>query len=415
MATLMQSASSVAEDVRKILSGTSPLSNSAEVYPPPNRSHCAPSTPTPIPCDVARMPHAFPGNAMACMRAQSDGSLAPCTAGHPASPSLILLATHVRQVEEALSNSRANLYAKDEDIKHCQAEIVYNASTPVLVEAALQREKGSFLTDTGALSVRSGAKTGRSPKDKRVVEEANSVDKVWWGPVNIKMSLQAFMINRERAIDYINTRDRIYVIDGYAGWDPKYRVAVRVICCRAYHALFMKNMLVDLQEGEAATFTPQLVIFNAGGCALRRRAPSHSPHRLHQSAVPQPMAVAMPPPRCERVVHLTPHAIRRCARSPRQPLCGWHDVFVLCRPTPWALLEALWVYMVGNGHPRHSGRLPLLKSPTRRDAHNDGARSGVGACRVGAPDVAARGFGTCGTAALRLIRSCARCGSMLAR
>jgi len=194
---------SVAEDVRKILSGTSPLSNSAEV-------------------------------------------------------------------EEALSNSRANLYAKDEDIKHCQAEIVYNASTPVLVEAALQREKGSFLTDTGALSVRSGAKTGRSPKDKRVVEEANSVDNVWWGPVNIKMSLQAFMINRERAIDYINTRDRIYVVDGYAGWDPKYRVAVRVICCRAYHALFMKNMLVDLQEGEAATFTPQLVIFNAGGFPANR-------------------------------------------------------------------------------------------------------------------------------------------------
>ena len=48
----------------------------------------------------------------------------------------------------------------------------------------------------------------------------------------------------QRAIDYINTRDRIYVVDGYAGWDPKYRVNVRVLCSRAYHALFMKNMLV---------------------------------------------------------------------------------------------------------------------------------------------------------------------------
>lgn len=116
----------------------------------------------------------------------------------------------------------------------CAAEIIRNAPAPVLVEAALQREKGSFLTDTGALSVRSGAKTGRSPKDKRVVDEAASTDNVWWGPVNIKMSHEAFMINRERAIDYINTRERVYVVDGYAGHDHKYRVAVRVICVRAY-------------------------------------------------------------------------------------------------------------------------------------------------------------------------------------
>ena len=82
---------------------------------------------------------------------------------------------------------------------------------------------------------------------------------------NIKMTSNAFMINRERAIDYINRRERAYVVDGYAGWDPKYRVAVRVVCCRAYHALFMRNMLVDLQAGEQEGFVPDLVIFNAGG------------------------------------------------------------------------------------------------------------------------------------------------------
>jgi len=174
-------------------------------------------------------------------------------------------------VEDALLNSRSNTFAKDEDIKLCAAEIIRNAPAPVLVEAALQREQGSFLTDTGALSVRSGAKTGRSPKDKRVVDEASSTDNVWWGPVNIKMSAEAFMINRERAIDYINTRDRIYVVDGYAGHDPKYRVAVRVICVRAYHALFMRNMLVDLSADEAAApFLPDLVIFNAGAFPANR-------------------------------------------------------------------------------------------------------------------------------------------------
>lgn len=137
------------------------------------------------------------------------------------------------EVEEALSNSRSKMYAKGEDIKECNVQILHNASTPVLIEAALQRENGSWLTSTGALSVSSGAKTGRSPKDKRLVDEPNSEANVWWGPVNIKMDLNSFMINRERAIDYLNTRDRVYVIDGYAGWDPTYRIGVRVMCCRA--------------------------------------------------------------------------------------------------------------------------------------------------------------------------------------
>ena len=94
---------------------------------------------------------------------------------------------HSAEVEEANKSSRSQAFAAGEDVKQCRAEIIYNASPPVLVEAALQREKGSFLTDTGALSVRSGAKTGRSPKDKRVVAEPSSEDNVWWGPVNIKL------------------------------------------------------------------------------------------------------------------------------------------------------------------------------------------------------------------------------------
>jgi len=174
------------------------------------------------------------------------------------------------EVEETYRLSRSQQFAAAEDIKQCECEIVHNASAPVLVEAALQNEKGSFLTDTGALSVRSGAKTGRSPKDKRVVAEPGSEANVWWGPVNIKMSEESFMINRERAIDYLNTRDRVYVVDGYAGWDPRYRVRVRVICSRAYHALFMRNMLVKPPADEISSFVPDMVIFNAGGFPANR-------------------------------------------------------------------------------------------------------------------------------------------------
>jgi len=181
----------------------------------------------------------------------------------------LLSGTHVEsksaEVEEANRTSRSKMFAADEDIKHCAAEIIHNAPPPVLVEAALQRENGSFLTATGALSVRSGAKTGRSPKDKRIVSEPQSEKNVWWGPVNIPLTHNAFMVNRERAIDYINTRQRVYVVDGYAGWDSNFRCRVRVICVRAYHALFMHNMLVNPSDEELAEgFEPDLVIFNAG-------------------------------------------------------------------------------------------------------------------------------------------------------
>lgn len=81
---------------------------------------------------------------------------------------------------------------------------------------------------------------------------------------------QVWRINRERAVDYLNTRKRIYVVDGYAGWDPRYRISVRVVCARAYHALFMKNMLIRPTQEELKTFHPDYTIYNAGGFPANR-------------------------------------------------------------------------------------------------------------------------------------------------
>ncbi|KAJ3215655.1 Protein kinase C-like 1 [Clydaea vesicula] len=143
--------------------------------------------------------------------------------------------------------------------------IIRNASVAVLYEEALKFEKGTALTSAGALVTDSAEKKGRSPKDKRIVDEDSSNKDVWWGPVNIKLTENAFMINRERAVDYLNTRTRLYVFDGYAGWDPKYRIKVRVVCARAYHALFMRNMLIRPSDEELEKFgEPDFTIFNAG-------------------------------------------------------------------------------------------------------------------------------------------------------
>lgn len=144
-------------------------------------------------------------------------------------------------------------------------KIYRNLSPAHLYELALRSEGGSAITSTGALAVSSGKKTGRSPKDKRIVEHPESAQNIWWGDVNMKMSESVFMINLERAIDYINSRNICYVLDGYAGWDPRYRLKVRIICNRAYHALFMHNMLIRPTEEELKTFgEPDFVIYNAG-------------------------------------------------------------------------------------------------------------------------------------------------------
>ena len=131
-----------------------------------------------------------------------------------------------------------------------------NASVAMLYEDALRYEEGTVITADGALATFSGAKTGRSPKDKRIVEEPTTAKDIWWGPINIAMDEHTFQINRERAIDYLKTRRRIYVFDGFAGWDPKYRIKVRVICARAYHGtlscMIAKCSLVHAQHADSA-------------------------------------------------------------------------------------------------------------------------------------------------------------------
>jgi phosphoenolpyruvate carboxykinase (ATP) len=146
-----------------------------------------------------------------------------------------------------------------------------NLSPSSLYEEGIRHESGTTISDRGALIAYSGAKTGRSPKDKRVVRNSASENDVWWGPVNFPLDRATFMINRERAIDYLNTRDKLYCVDGFAGWDPKRQIKVRVICARPYHALFMQNMLIRPTDEQLKSYgDPDLVMFNAGAFPANR-------------------------------------------------------------------------------------------------------------------------------------------------
>ncbi len=142
-------------------------------------------------------------------------------------------------------------------------DFLRNASPARLYEEALR--SGSALVSSGALACFSGERTGRSPKAKRVVDEPEISKDVWWGDVNIKLDPSSYAINRQQAVDYLNSLKRLYVMDGYAGWDPTYRLKVRIICELPYHALFMHNMLIRPSEEELKSFgEPDFVVYNAG-------------------------------------------------------------------------------------------------------------------------------------------------------
>jgi len=158
-----------------------------------------------------------------------------------------------------------------------QSKIKSNLKTSELYEYAL-KEKNTCISSSGALVSYSGEKTGRSPSDKRIVK-SDTNEKIWWGKnsPNIELSKEVFEINKETAIDYINSCDNIFVFDGFGGWDKNYRIKVRIVSTRAYHSLFMRNMLVRPTKKELASFgEPDYIIYNAGCFPANSKLKGHT-------------------------------------------------------------------------------------------------------------------------------------------
>ncbi|WP_017715425.1 phosphoenolpyruvate carboxykinase (ATP) [Kamptonema formosum] len=111
-----------------------------------------------------------------------------------------------------------------------------------LVEHALARGEG-VLAANGALAVKTGKYTGRSPNDKFIVVEPESRDEIHWNKVNIPISEENFHKLYRRVISYVQGRD-LYIFDGYVGADPNYRFGVRVINEMASQNLFAQQLFL---------------------------------------------------------------------------------------------------------------------------------------------------------------------------
>ena len=136
-----------------------------------------------------------------------------------------------------------------------------NLSVPVFYEHALCRGEGQ-LGAGGAFVARTGVHTGRSPKDKFIVEDATTKDTVWWGDTNRPVDETLFDSMYRRIVTYFQGKE-LYVQDCFGGADPEYRLAVRVVSDSAWHTMFARNMFLRPSREEMKDFAPDFTILHA--------------------------------------------------------------------------------------------------------------------------------------------------------
>jgi phosphoenolpyruvate carboxykinase (ATP) len=135
-----------------------------------------------------------------------------------------------------------------------------NLTAPALYEHALRRGEG-VLTDHGAFVAVTSPHTGRSPKDKFVVEEPDSAGRIWWEK-NAPMEPAAFDRLHADVRAHLDAQS-VFVQDLFGGADPGYRLAVRFVTPNAWHALFVRNMFIRPEPAELAQFTPGFTVLHA--------------------------------------------------------------------------------------------------------------------------------------------------------
>ncbi len=137
----------------------------------------------------------------------------------------------------------------------------WNLSTPALYEQIVRFREG-IIAHLGPVVLRTGQHTGRSPRDKFIVRESSTDSQIWWGDVNHPIDAAHFAGLKQRLLAYFQNR-AAFVQDVYAGWDPEYRVPVRVITETAWHSLFARNMFVLPSREELKNHIPEYTVINA--------------------------------------------------------------------------------------------------------------------------------------------------------
>jgi len=117
---------------------------------------------------------------------------------------------------------------------------------------------------SGALAVNTGEFTGRSPKDRFIVKDDVTKDRVWWGHINIPFEIEKFDKLYDKVVNYLSGRE-LFVRDSYACADKNYKLNIRVINEYPWSNQFAYNMFLRPTETELESFNPEWTIINAPG------------------------------------------------------------------------------------------------------------------------------------------------------
>ena len=138
----------------------------------------------------------------------------------------------------------------------------WNIDSEGLHTQAVELGEAKLTSDSVLLAV-TGERTGRSPNDRFIVDEAGMAEDVWWGEVNRPTAPAVFerLLVKTRA--HLNEAENLFVKDAFCGADPDFRMPVRLVTEKAWHAAFMHNMFVRASEDEMATHVPEFTILHA--------------------------------------------------------------------------------------------------------------------------------------------------------
>src|SRR5579864_1663159 len=140
--------------------------------------------------------------------------------------------------------------------------VYWNLSPARLSEMAVVRGEAKLASE-GPLVCLTGSHTGRSPQDRFVVGDAAIDGEIWWGEVNRRFERERYEALWNRVRQHLADRD-LFVFDGYAGADPRYRLPVRVVTELAWHNLFARNMFLRESDGSRLTaFEPGVTVVDA--------------------------------------------------------------------------------------------------------------------------------------------------------
>ncbi len=143
------------------------------------------------------------------------------------------------------------------------ATIRYQLSSDELHEETLQKNQGRE-TSLGAITVETGEFTGRSPKDRFIVKDDITKDKVWWSDINVAFDSDKFDALYDKVVHYLSEKE-VYVRDSFICSDENYKMSVRAVNEYPWSNMFVHNMFLRPTEDELDRFDPEWVVINAPG------------------------------------------------------------------------------------------------------------------------------------------------------